>query len=53
MDSQDVAGLFDTEVEVTDIHCDNHSCIKMTKNLKFHDKSKHIEIIYHYIWDMV
>jgi hypothetical protein len=25
----------------------------MTKNLVFHDKSKHIEIRYHYILDMV
>ena len=25
----------------------------MTKNLVFHDKSKHIEIRYHYIRDMV
>ena len=25
----------------------------MTKNLLFHDKSKHIDIIYHFIWDMV
>jgi hypothetical protein len=33
--------------------CDNHSCIKMTKNLVYHDKLKHIEIHYHYIRDMV
>ena len=46
-------GLFDKEVEVTDIHYDNQSCIKMTKNSVFHDKLKHIEIRYHYIWDMV
>ena len=25
----------------------------MTENLVFHDKSKHIEIKYHFIWDMV
>ena len=24
----------------------------MTKNLVFHDTTKHIEIIYHFIWDM-
>ena len=27
--------------------------MKLSKNLMFHDKSKHIEIKYHYIWDMV
>jgi hypothetical protein len=35
------------------ILCDNQSCIKMTENLVFHDRSKHIEICYHYICDMV
>ena len=45
--------LFDLEMEATTILCDNHSYIKMTENLVFHDKSKHIEIRYHYIRDMV
>ena len=35
------------------ILCDNQSCIKMIENLVFHDRSKHIEIRYHYIRDMV
>jgi hypothetical protein len=35
------------------ILCDNQSCIKMMENPVFHDKSKHIEIRYHYIRDMV
>jgi hypothetical protein len=35
------------------ILCDNQSYIKMTENPVFHDKSKHIEIQYHYICDMV
>ena len=41
--------LFDTEMDVTDIYCDNQSCIKLSENLEFHDKSKHIEIKYVYI----
>ena len=45
--------LFDEEIDVTDILYDNQSCIKMTKNLVFHDKSKHIEVRYHFIRDMV
>ena len=48
-----LGGLFDAEIDATDILFDNQSCIKMTKNLMFHDKRKHIEIIYHLIWDMV
>jgi hypothetical protein len=45
--------LFDLEMEANTILCDNQSCIKMTENPVFHDKSKHIEIRYHYIRDMV
>ena len=48
-----LSGLFDAKIDVTDILCDNHICIKMIDNLVFHDKSKHIEIKYHFIWDMV
>jgi hypothetical protein len=48
-----LTGLFDLEMEATMILCDNQSCIKMTENPVFHDKSKHIEIRYHYIRDMV
>jgi hypothetical protein len=48
-----LAGLFDLELEATCIWCDNQSCVKLTENLVFHDKSKHIKIRYHYIRDMV
>ena len=40
-------------MDATDIYCDNQSCIKLTENPVFHDKSKHIEIKYHYILYMV
>ena len=46
-------GLFDMDLDITMILCDNQSCIKMTDNPMFHDKSKHIEIRYFYIRDMV
>ena len=48
-----LVGLFDAEIDVTGILCDNHSCIKMTKNPVFHDKNKLIKFRYHYIQDMV
>ena len=35
------------------IHCDNQSCVQMSVNPVFHDKSKHIEIRHHFIHDMV
>ena len=48
-----MSGIFGMEVDNTIIHSDSQSCIKMTKNLVFHDKSKHIEIRYFYIRNMV
>jgi hypothetical protein len=45
--------LFDLELEPTLIYYDNQSCVKLSENPFFHDKSKHIEIKYHYIRDMV
>jgi hypothetical protein len=48
-----LTGLFELEMRETLIICDNQSCIKMTENPVFHDRSKHIENRYHYICDMV
>ena len=36
--------LFDLQLDATCIYCDNQSCVKLSKNPVFHDKSKHIEI---------
>jgi hypothetical protein len=44
-----LAGIFDLELEPTLIHCDNQSYVMLLENLVFHDKSKYIEIKYHYI----
>jgi hypothetical protein len=44
-----LVGLFDLELEPTLIYCDNQSCVKLSENPVFHDKSKHIEIKYHFI----
>jgi len=40
-----VSRLFDQVLDSTVIYCDNQSCVKLTENLEFHDKSKHIEIV--------
>jgi hypothetical protein len=48
-----LTGLFDLEMRETTILCDNKRCIKMIENLVFHNMSKHIEIRYHFIRDMV
>lgn len=49
-----LVGLFKKPLKPTIIHCDNQSCIKLSANPIFHNRrSKHIEIPYHYIRDMV
>jgi hypothetical protein len=48
-----LSDLFSVELEPTVIHCDNQSCIKLSENPVFHDRSKHIEMRYHYVRDMV
>lgn len=35
------------------ILCDNKSCIALFKDSKFHDLSKHIEILYYYLREQV
>jgi len=35
------------------ILCDNQSGIRLLENPVFHDRTKHIDIRYHYIRDMV
>ena len=48
-----LVGLFKKPLKLTIIHCNNQSCIKFLENLVFHNLSKHIEIPYHYVRDMV
>jgi hypothetical protein len=48
-----LSGLFGLKLGAACIWCDNQSCMKLLENLVFHDRSKHIEIKYHYIRDMV
>eukprot|EP00253_Pinus_taeda_P020682 PITA_20682 len=46
-------GLFGQALRPSVIYCDNQSCIKLAENPVFHDRSKHIEIKYHFIRDYV
>ena len=48
-----VSGLFGDKLETMVVHCDNKSCKKLTENPIFHDRSKHIDMRYHYIRDLV
>ena len=48
-----LVNLFGQELRPTVIYCDNQSCIQLSENPVFHDRSKNIEIIYHFIRDYV
>jgi len=45
--------IFEQVLETTMIYCDNKSGIRLAENLMFLDKSKHIEVRYHFTRDMV
>jgi hypothetical protein len=46
-----LVGLFSVQLRPNMIYYDNQSCIKLSENPFFHDRSKHIEIRYHFIRD--
>ena len=45
--------LLKKRMQLTRILCDNRSCIKLSKNPVFHERSKHIDIRCHFIRDYV
>jgi len=45
--------LFGFTFDTTVIPCDNQSGIRLSENPVLHDRSKHIDIRYHYFRDMV
>ena len=48
-----LVSLLGSHLEPIVIPCDNQSCIKLSINHVFHDRSKHIHIRYHHIRDCV
>ena len=48
-----LVGLFKCELEATRVHYDNQSGIRLSENPMFHDRSKHIDIGYHFLRDCV
>eukprot|EP00253_Pinus_taeda_P009936 PITA_09936 len=48
-----LVGLFGQMMDPTVINYDNQSCIKLSENPVFRDRSKHIDIRYHHLWDCV
>ena len=48
-----LSNLFGGNLDSTIIHCNNQSCIKLSENSMVRDRSKHIEMKYHFIRDLV
>ena len=48
-----LVNILKEKMEATNILCDNQSCIKLSENPVFHDRSKHIDIRCHFIRDWV
>ena len=48
-----LVNLLKEKMEATSVLCDNQSCIKLSENLVFHDRTKHIDIRCHIIRDYV
>jgi hypothetical protein len=46
-------GLFDHDLDPMVIYNDNQSCINISKNPVFHDRSKHTKMKYHFIRDRI
>ena len=40
-------------VEVPTLHCDSQSAIMLAKNPVFHAMTKHIDVKYQFIWDVL
>jgi hypothetical protein len=48
-----ISDVFDQILESTIIYCDNQSCIRLSEQPLFHERSKHIKIKYYFIRDKV
>ena len=46
-------GNLGVSIEVPTLHCDSQSAIMLAKNLVFHAKTKHIDVKYHFIRDVL
>ena len=42
-------GELDNSRNVTTVFCDNQSAIFLTKDQMFHDRTKHIDVRYHFV----
>lgn len=43
-----ISAMYDGEFDVK-IHCDSQSALALSKNPTFHDRTKHIDVRFHYV----
>lgn len=48
-----LADFGQNQIGATDIYCDNKSAIAMSRNPAFHSRTKHIDVRYHFIRDLI
>ena len=41
------------KIEMPELHCDSQSAIQLAKNPVFHAKTKHIDVKYHFIQEVI
>lgn len=42
-------GELSSDLQVTIVHCDSQNAIHLTKDHMFHEKTKHIDVKYHFV----
>ncbi|GLT83465.1 hypothetical protein SLE2022_017530 [Rubroshorea leprosula] len=48
-----LVGEFSLDCVVIDVHCDSQSAICLAKDSMFHERTKHIDVRFHFVWDVV
>lgn len=44
---------FRKELQITTVFCDSQSAICLTKDQMFHERTKHIDVRYHFVRDVI
>lgn len=48
-----IGELYKPVTESTQVHCDNQSAIALSKDNQFHERTKHIDLRYHFIRETI
>jgi hypothetical protein len=48
-----IVELYEPVIPPIPVYCDNQGAVALTSNNKFHARTKHIDLRYHYVWSLV